>query len=336
MIDVVNFLEKNQIFYRTSGPNCAKGHVVINCPFCIASGRGDTGQHLGIELSTGRWGCWRNTAHRGKSLVNLAKTILGVSYAEACRQLGIRSGGLHFTGRDGFDALANSDDLFGDKQEDRVVVEVCELPAEAKPLVKSRRSIQYWNYLASRGFPEEELADIVHEYDLHYADSGAQHGRIIVPVYMYGELVAYTGRHVGSSDLRYRSSTAEESVINIYDSLLNFDSILDTDGGRVLFVTEGPFDAIKVDWYAQPLKCRATCLFTKNISEEQMLYLMELTPFFEKTVLLLDPEEVNDSLTIESQLSHIPNFSAHLLDKNIEDPGAMTSRQISALCRSYL
>ena len=47
-------LIQKKIPYVTTGPNVARGHFAIKCPFC---GEADPSEHLGIEESTGRWGC---------------------------------------------------------------------------------------------------------------------------------------------------------------------------------------------------------------------------------------------------------------------------------------
>ena len=80
MLDVLTFLDHNRIPYRTNGPNCAKGHVVIKCPFC---GDEDPSEHLGIQLSTGYWGCWRNSSHRGRRPHRLIMRLLGCNQSSS-------------------------------------------------------------------------------------------------------------------------------------------------------------------------------------------------------------------------------------------------------------
>src|SRR5271166_3036315 len=67
MIDIETTLRTYGIHFVTAGSNVAAHHINIKCPWCSH----DPSEHLGIDLRTGMWGCWRDPAHRGRSLNRL-------------------------------------------------------------------------------------------------------------------------------------------------------------------------------------------------------------------------------------------------------------------------
>jgi len=85
VIDVVRILSSNGVHFVTEGKNTKRGNVNVKCPFC---GNDDPSEHMGIELSTAKWGCWRNNSHRGKNFAFLLKELLGISFKDAARIVG--------------------------------------------------------------------------------------------------------------------------------------------------------------------------------------------------------------------------------------------------------
>jgi len=68
-------LDRLEVQYITEGPNCKRGWVNVRCPFCD-----DPSEHLGMNLETGAFNCWR-CGKKVKSAA-LAK-VAGISQAEA-------------------------------------------------------------------------------------------------------------------------------------------------------------------------------------------------------------------------------------------------------------
>lgn len=230
-------------------------------------------------------------------------------------------------------------DLHEDVQDDRPPE--YEMPEDVQPLdidrMAHRPGVQY---LVSRGFAYEELPELVALYDLHYAYSGDYSGRVVVPVYMHNKLVGVTGRAVFKASLRYKNSRKEEGPVNIYESLANFDSILEEDVPEALVVVEGPFDMIKVDFYGRKYGIRSTCLFTKHIGKQQEDFLYELISYSKKTIILLDDDAFAESLLYAGRLSHFGDRVSSLgFDPNkfqAEDAGALSPRGVAKLCREIL
>ena len=52
-----------------------------------------------------------------------------------------------------------------------------------------------------------------------------------------------------------------------------------------LYVLEGPFDALKIDFYGQEFGIRATCLFTANITDAQKELLERLSDYYDLYIL---------------------------------------------------
>lgn len=331
--DIQAFFDRRGIHYVSRGSNVKKGNINVKCPFCAD----DPSEHMGIDPDTLRWGCWRDADHRGKSPIRLIMALTGMPRHDVRSLLGLdRDTHLSFD-TEGL-SLADLDvnNLFGENttEEEEPEQKVLDFPLSIKPIKPGKLTDRFYDYIESRGFKADDVPAVIRKYGLRYALTGDYKHRVIFPVYMYDELVAWTGRSVGPSSLRYLSTRVEESVINIYDSLIHFDKIKRMRP-RVLFVVEGPLDFAKIDFYGKDYNCAATCIFTKVMSEKQISYLQELEPFVGRMVLLLDPEEIYDSLKLESELRYFKDFKAGTLPDGVEDPGDMNPRQVAQICRKY-
>lgn len=325
------FLERNGIPYVERGPNVARGHLGIKCPWC---GSADPSEHMGIQLGTNYWGCWRNAQHRGKHPAPLVAKLLGISKLEARLLVNDES---HSDPSD-FDRFVQK--LNNPKQEQKVEErKPLSFPAEFRPLSrKTEYGRRFWDYLRGRGFSDNQILYLKKEFRLRYCLSGAWRWRIIVPVYLDGRLVNWTGRSIRKdAKVRYLSLSHEESSgpsmpranASIKSTVLNFDSLLKT-GGRRLYVTEGPFDAMRLDAVLNLVQMRATCLFSTSMSTEQRFLLGELASQFDEIVVLMDPAMEHVAWRLASDLASI-GATYELVPDDAEDPGAMTVEQIKDL-----
>jgi hypothetical protein len=123
---------------------------------------------------------------------------------------------------------------------------------------------------------------------------------------------------------RYKDLSIDESIIPIKECLFNYDDI-NISGGEVLYITEGPFDAMKLDWYL-PNTERATCLFTKTISKAQINLLWSLKNRFDKFVIMLDADAQSNAITIQEALKPVINANVLVIDHG--DPGDMSKSLI--------
>jgi hypothetical protein len=326
MFDWLGFLNQHGVPYVEHGPNVARGNVNIRCPWC---GSADSSEHLGISLTGKGWGCWRNHDHRGKSPVRLIRALIGVGVAEA----------LQICAPDRLQQLA-SDHTLGDTLaallSETTAIQTArttlEYPDFIVPIADRGLGRHHVNYLVSRDYTRAEVSDLIRQYDLRRATAGAFLNRVIVPVTLLGQLVNWTGRAIGSSDLRYRTLStdpvkAERSglpvaAVSIEKTVFNFDALMQADGGT-LAVGEGPFDAIRMDYFGQEYGTRATCFFgTGNLTDQQVELIGDIAGNFDRRVLVVDTDASVDSLRMWSRLERL-DFESAYLPRNIKDPALM-------------
>ena len=319
--DWQQFCDTRGVGYVEEGPNVARGNINVTCPFCP-----DPSEHLGLSLNTKHpsWGCWRcKTA--GVRPEYLIRKLLGVTTAQA----------------EGFvaeqqDGTADSFATLFDKPKVRartVDGGARTLPSGVMQLGANKPSARpFLDYLEQeRGFPKDGLA-LATTYGLHYALSGEQANRIVLPIYKNKVLWSYVGRAVGAASLRYKADEDGrlKKCLALWDELS-----AEQRGDQVLAVTEGPFDFLKVDFYGRPLGLRATCTFGTAYTSEQVALLARLAPRFKKVVVLFDPAARYEASRLSAELSELSGrYVRNTYDRDAEDPGAMTAAQVQRLARS--
>lgn len=327
MIDVRKLLDDHGVHYVESGSNVAKGNINIKCPWC---GVEDKSEHLGINLRTSAWGCWRSASHRGRKLSRLLVKLLGVSPQEARRLAGE---GRHI-------AVQRGD-------YDRALLDLSSSPVDSTDAPHSRHAVldPYMHRLTGRtrsqrravkylvrdrGFPREDIRRLCKRYDLHFAIRGDYANRIVIPVYEDGKLMTYLGRSIyNSAGLRYRALEKEKSVKQVKDCLYNFDNA--NRRGAILYLVEGAIDVWKVDFYNYSAGVRAIGLFNMNLEPAQLEQLIRLRDLYQSFVILLDSGQVAESFVLESQLSALlPGLTVQHLHI-AGDPGELTPRQAMTL-----
>lgn len=290
--------------------------------------------HMGINLETGWWSCWRNRAqHSGKSPVRLLMRLLRVSFHQARELAGLSEG---YVDPEGFDALAARllrDAPVGASAE-TLQRRFLEFDAEdIIPLRESRASTRrHWRYLVDRGFNPERLAT---KYGVMAGVGGDWHDRVIIPFYLGGELVTWTGRAISTSRLRYRDLDVEESLLAPKETLLNYDAA--ATGGHTLLVQEGPVDVLKVDLYAHRFGVRSVGLCTNSMSDDQAHMIRELAPGFRRVVIAMDTKNVlgiTDSMRMKRTLSDIQNLGITSIPFGAGDGGALSPQQVQEWARS--
>lgn len=320
----VDFLNANNIPYVTSGPNTKRGEISIACPMC----GDDPSQHLGINLRTGAWGCWRNRfEHKGRRPYKLIVHLLGCSYAHARMIVDQYS----LTDTKSFDSLT----LDFDEKEDPDFSSDLRFPNEFRQIKSEGTTLRFWKYLRRRGFGN--VNKLTRKYNLKCCNTGPWKDRIIIPVYENNELVSWTGRAIAPTEKapRYKTLSTEEpgyhqALIKVTDTLFLYDQLT---GGDMLFVNEGPIDALKIDFYGNEYGAHATCLFTSSISTNQIYLISQVAKRYKDTWLLLDPEATQQQFEIYEILKRYGIKIAELKE-GIEDPGAMTRKQVIELINS--
>lgn len=302
-MDWISLLSNNSVPYVTRGPNTKRGEISIRCPFC---GEDDPSEHMGISLSTDNWGCHRDASHRGHSPIRLITAILGCSSYQA--RLIVSQYGV------------TDPDRYEDNSPNTAPVraQIITLPSEFEVIRSTGLTAKFWKYLLKRGFNDPHRC--IDRYQLSCALTGRWKDRIIIPFYEGASLIGWTGRAliVPVSAPRYLSSS--EAVKR---TIFNFNNLL--AGGDTLYVTEGPFDALKLDYYGAP----ATCIFGVSITVDQAALIREIGRGFKRVVLMLDAEASQQAFQMLDWLG--PNVEIGVLPFGVKDPGDLTEEQVSCL-----
>ena len=116
--------------------------------------------------------------------------------------------------------------------------------------------------------------------------------------------------------------------MNIKHTVYNYDELL-INKGKKLFIVEGPFDALKIDYYGRPER-RATCLFSSNMLREQVWLLETLAGQYGKLVVRLDHEAMANELRVVADLGHI-GAKLGRMPLGVGDPGELTPELVAKL-----
>lgn len=334
MFDWIAFLDRQGIEYVASGANVAKNNVNVHCPLC---GAGDPSHHLGISLVGPWWGCWRDPAHRGKSVARLIQLLLGCSWEQAQRIAG--------------ESTSLPSDLLGSVEallavsSDPAPLRSLKMPEEFLPFSGKPGERYYRSYLTRRRYTEKQIEGITKNYGLRYCKHGPFRGRIIFPVFYEGKLVTWTGRSIYASDtLRYKTLTVdpdrasvlglEPAAGNISDFLLWYDE-LQNGSFETLVVVEGPFDALKLRTLGEKdAGLIATCFFTSAPSRRQIECLYRVLPKFKNRFLLLDEGTLSKSLALKNEFDGVlssTDLEVLYLPEHLKDPGEMSKKDFLKL-----
>lgn len=308
-MDWIQFFEDNGIDYATRGPNTRKDEISIPCPWC---GDDDPSQHLSINLTKGVYGCWRNATHKGASAPRLIAALVGCGMAQARL---IAAQYEHANPDDLSQALAS---LTPTSEAPKPFTRLT-LPADTRPIAKTGITERFWRYLARRHF--DDVDGLIARYGLRCCLTGRWKDRILIPFYHDGELVGWTARAIGNpvNAPRYLSSGDA-----IKKTIFNHDHLL---GGHVLFIVEGPFDALKLDFYGTKLGADATCVFGTHMSMDQIYLLSRIGRTYDKVVILLDKDAVEPAFYAEDWLQ-AKNVKIGQLPDGVKDAGEMAPQRV--------
>lgn len=328
--DWMTFLRQRGIPYTNAGHT--RGNVGVHCPFCGAS---DKGAHMGIAVDGRGWHCWRVAEHSGIKPMRLIAALVGCSYAEAAK----------IAGEDTPGAMPSLDDrTFGDAI--AAMVDGPRVPNKARdPLIMPSgirplggRPDMFWLYLKNRGYSSQDIPELARRYRLSCAFAGPFRYRIIFPVEHPEGLVTWTGRSISNSAFRYRALSADatkadadqlpQALYSIEHTLWQLKYLTECDM-RTLVICEGPFDAMRVDFYGRKYGIAASCLFGKRISDQQAVLLSDLKRF-KRRVLLMDPDASIDAWKAVERLALL-KFQLKRVPDGVEDPGTLSDAQVAML-----
>lgn len=313
MFDYIHFFDRHNIPYITTG-KVGRGDVGIPCPFC---GPSDQGYNLSVSVKGLGFYCWRRPQqHRGRTPHRLIQELLHCSYVEADSY--VSSGVLESPAdQQLLDSIRAIDRR---EREAETVSDKLELPDEFRPIRDYGTTRMFFNYLRRRGFKDPEW--LIDEFGLRCCTTGRFAGRVILPIEMDHELVSWTGRHIGSSSLRYDTLPVPPARLSNKKTLLWYDKLANVD---TVIVTEGPLDALKINYLAGDNPVFATCIYGKNVSDEQVDLLLSLR--CRHKIILFDTEtrEEHQHFSPDSNTTVLQNngFEFRYLPEHIPDPGEL-------------
>ncbi len=284
--------------------------------------------HLGVNSELGVYSCWRNPAqHRGRTLHKLIMLLRKCSYAEARTILGQQPLWLK---EDQFNAFADNPSEWFTKQKEEP--NKLELSQEMRSFGSSYTSEQLFvSYLVNRGFYKSTILQFTQQYRLRWAVSGKFKNRIIIPNWLEDNLVNWTGRSIeAKQNVRYLTlSEGNGAIINIKKIIFNWDQLI-KQPGHLVVVCEGPFDALKLDWFGRARGLRATCLFGQMATMEQVAYIAALTDLYHGVIVMLDNTAAELAESLCDQLHWLP-VRYYPLPDGVKDPGELSFRAVCQL-----
>lgn len=329
--DWLAFLKSRRIQFVTDGHS--KGNIGVACPYC---GSADRGFHLGISLQGKGWHCWRNKSHAGVRPHRLIQVLLRCSYFEAQRIVG---DGPAFNLLDDSSFRKHVASVFSSEVNQIEEPIALKFPKELRKLGDDNGVSRFFlDYLCDRGYKRKQALELCEFYGLRYAISGDYSYRVILPIWMQEGLVTWTGRSIQKNvEPRYRtlSNNKEKAgngplaIRSIKNCLWNYQGLIE-EPKKALVLVEGPFDALRLDYFGYDIGLRASCLFGKNLTDEQLILLEDISPMYEERYLLLDPDASLDTFSLLNQLG-IYGFKGKYIPRGFEDAATLPAKQIDLL-----
>lgn len=319
-VDYRSILDAHGIEYSTKQHSA--GNIGVNCPFCARTSDPDPSHHLGINLDTGAWNCWRNSAHRGGKPHHLLKILCGMSHEDVDRLLGIRTAAptsefdaMFGSGNDPF--AAPSDAI----ESDNLSTAAFEAFTAFAP-ISSALAEPHRGYLRRRGIAKSTMQ----EFGLLAGIVGQWAGRVIFPVHAHDSAVVrtWTARAIGNATPKYLALGRAHGA-NIKSLLYNAERL--RRGGDVVAVTEGPMDAIALQQLAP--NTAVTCTFGLSVSDDQIAQLKALD--FPRVVFLFDSTAYGNAEACAARAGG-EAFDFETLFNRGGDPGDLTAADKPALC----
>ncbi len=298
MIDIKNILDELGIDSKVGGKNVGANDRNIDCPYCYAD------KHLGISVNTGFVNCWicefedayRKNKNGDMIRPGLVQVLMEASEAGWKEIRDILE-------LNGWEAFAS------DKDNEINLSEICSFPNGSKTFtVKSKAQALASRYIWDRRFSR----DTPERYNLQVAGEGAYKGRIIIPVYLNGEMVCYTSRDYTGRQDRYKNSFFTNSKMRMRDTLYNYDVARRFDH---VYLVEGPTDVWRMG-------ADTMGVFRSALSRGQRNLITQAG--FRSLTIVFDPSATGRAYAIAGELSpFIPKIKVVRLvgDKDVDELG---------------
>jgi DNA primase len=202
--------------------------------------------------------------------------------------------------------------------------EACSLPPETAPLTSLHKK-----YLLKRNFDPDRLVE-----DWNIAGTNHQGDyrfRIIIPIYLYGELISFQSRDItGVSVLRYKACPVKKTILSHKNILYGIDEAKE----KRVIVVEGIFDVWRLN-ANNPGASVST--FGTKVTDKQVLLLIER--FDEINILFDSQEKDKDALTNAQDLADKVTAlgkEAHVYNLIKGDPADLSQEEADDIVKQIL
>lgn len=276
-MNLIEALESKGIPWKKSGkPN----NIWICCPFCT-----DTRFRLGVDVAEGHGHCFNcDWAVRRQAISELKKKLTLGEWVVKEKVSAKRMAPLRLP--EDFAKISRKDDSFWGKRA--------------------------YRYARSRGVTDEQIR----RYKIGYSESGQYAYRLIIPVYVDGELEGLVCRALKSTmEPKYKNSMGEKGIFGAF-----------TDA-RMAVLTEGVFDALACDrGVGDTCDCRA--VLGHSLTGRQL----DMLDGYEEYILWPDPDEagIRGFSIIAEQLGGMGKVTmvTPYYDRGDKDPSDQTEEEI--------
>lgn len=239
---------------------------------CLCLWHDDDNASFSISKQTGRWRCFAGCgAGEFDDLLKKLNTTIEIDIRESIQSI-----------------LEEKQSSAPSKS---LTIKLIEFPKEFSKLTVNT-SAKYWNYATDR-----LKAETIERFNLQYCETGFYKQRIVIPVYLRNNLVAYLCRSIDpESPKRY---------LNAYDTdmsnyLFNYDSI---QPDSEILVCESSFDCMSA---VEKGYVNSVSTFGTNISARQKELLAELKP--KKLILCFHNDKAGVSI-VHKNLTYLKTLA---------------------------
>lgn len=316
MFSLLTWLEREGVEVVEAGPNVARGHKNIQCPFC---GPLDKSHHMGVRISDGAWACWRDKRHRGRSPVKIVMAIRRCSFESACEVVGQSA----VVTPESLPGLRKRLAGLADEAKPAKATKIEMEPGFKQPSFENLR-YKYAAFLRRYNLTDAQIPLFIGCYDIRSAIAGDWAGRVIVPVYhpLTTELAGWTARHI-----KPRGDTPRYKAFPPGDELKKvlYCPRMPEEYNQVI-VVEGPFDAMKLDFFGDEDTLVLASMGT-SMTQEQVAMTGRLTKD-RPLAISFDPGATAQAMVLRDSLSFIRNVKVKFVPPGVEDWGAASPQEI--------
>lgn len=297
MFNFIKFAQDYNIYCPEGGKNTQEGWINTQCPFC-----GDGSNHLGYSLDRGTFNCWCCGPH---SVVDYIRAIL------RCDVLDARKKYYYYT------QIYPLGKHKQKKNKIKYYNEHVDFPEGTKEIIQVHR-----NYLINRNYDPDLM---VKKYGIKGTSTyGDYNYRIIIPIYLNGQMVSYQGRdYTDQQTERYKACERKNEVIEHQSIVYNCDH---SNSDRVI-VVEGVTDVWRIGD-----DCVATFGMTFTLS--QAYFLASLYKYF---FILYDAGQLEQIQAKKlGNLLNIMGSKVETITLDEGDPGKLTDQDALHLKKDLL